>query len=126
MNLHFESADEDGTISIGESVAFSSTINGVEEEDDQSMDADSAEVEQGTRDSDGSIEASKEGKDELPCEFCGQVPCNVVNYWGNICEICDDLRDNREFKLTSFCCCSSLTCSLLRQQPSQAGWHFFP
>jgi hypothetical protein len=72
----------------------SSTINSVEEEDDQSMDADSVEVDEGTPDSDGIIEASKEAKDEPPCEFCGQVPCNVVNYWDNICEFCDDLKDN--------------------------------
>ena len=33
---------------------------------------------------------------------------------------------NREFKLTSFCCCSSLFCSLLHQQPSQVGRRFLP
>jgi hypothetical protein len=94
MNLHFESSDDDGTSGPGESVVSSSTINSVEEEDDQSMDADSVEVEQGTPDSDGSIEASKEGKVEIPCEFCGQVPCDVVIFWDNICEVCDDLKDN--------------------------------
>jgi hypothetical protein len=83
MNLYFESSNDDGTSSPGESVVSSSTINSVKEEDDQSMDAESVEVEQGTPDSDGSIEASKQGKDELPCEFCGQVPCDVVNFWDN-------------------------------------------
>jgi hypothetical protein len=94
MNLNFECCDKDGTTSIGELVAFSSSIDGVEEEDDHSMDADSVEVKEGTQDSDGSIEASNEAKDEPPCELCDQVPCNVVNYWDNICEICDDLKDN--------------------------------
>ena len=60
MNLHFQSSDDDGTSGPGESVVSSSTINSVEEEDDQSMDADSVEVEQGTPDSDGCREASKE------------------------------------------------------------------
>jgi len=39
-------------------------------------------------------EGSPESKDAPPCEFCGQVPCDVITFWDDICEICDDLKDS--------------------------------
>jgi hypothetical protein len=32
-------------------------------------------------------------KDGPPCDFCGQVPCDWVRYAGDICEVCDELKD---------------------------------
>jgi len=39
-------------------------------------------------------EGSPGKKDVPPCEFCGQVPCDVFTFWDEICEICDDLKDS--------------------------------
>ncbi len=37
---------------------------------------------------------SEVAKDGPPCEFCGQVPCDVDTFWDDICVVCDGYKDN--------------------------------
>jgi hypothetical protein len=95
MNVNLDDCDEDSTCSAEEWFVSSSSTDGVVEEvDGSSMAEDSDVVDDGSEASDGSVEVYEEAKDEVPCEFCGQVPCHVENSWDNICEICDYLKDN--------------------------------
>jgi hypothetical protein len=36
----------------------------------------------------------EEAKGGPPCEFCGQVPCDVDTFWDDICEVCDGYKGN--------------------------------
>jgi hypothetical protein len=64
-----------------ESRVEESTLEGSEEYDD----------EQEASDEDSECEEAKGGP---PCEFCGQVPCDVVTFWDDICVVCDGYKDN--------------------------------
>jgi hypothetical protein len=33
-------------------------------------------------------------KEEPPCDFCGQVPCDWVTFADDICDVCDQLKDS--------------------------------
>jgi hypothetical protein len=41
-----------------------------------------------------SSDAAMHGKEEPPCDFCGQVPFDWVTFADDICEVCDQLKDS--------------------------------
>jgi hypothetical protein len=92
MNMTVVQSDLADSSSPAESLSSES----VEEElEELSMSQSSDVVEEGSQeDGDGSDDSYKEVKDQPPCEFCGQVLCDAVVFWDDICEICDDLKDN--------------------------------
>jgi hypothetical protein len=44
--------------------------------------------------SSNSIDEAVPSKEEPPCDFCGQVPCDWVTFADDICDVCDQLKDS--------------------------------
>ena len=56
-------------------------------------DEEHSEEEESLNDTSELSSVTQDTNDRPPCEFFGQVPCDVVTFWDDICEVCDDYKD---------------------------------